>query len=57
MKIYIKETEIEADARELRESQTLAQNLVSMLSKCFQSREPFYDEEEEETEEESGGEE
>lgn len=57
MKIYIKETEIEADARELRESQTLAQNLVSMLSKCFQSREPFYDEEEEEAEEESGGEE
>lgn len=56
MKIYIKETKIEADARELRESQTLAQNFVSLLSKCFQSKEQFYDEEEEEEEEEENDE-
>ena len=37
MKIRITETEIEADARELRESQTLAQNFVQMLSRAFQS--------------------
>lgn len=44
----IKITEIEADARELRESNTLAQNFANLLSKCFQSTEPFEDEEEEE---------
>ena len=41
----IKITEIEADARELRESQTLAQNFASMLSRCFESTEPFDDDE------------
>ena len=44
----IKITEIEADARELRESNTLAQNFANLLSKCFQSTEPFDDEEEKE---------
>lgn len=34
-------TEIEADARELRESNTLADNFATMLARCFQSREPF----------------
>lgn len=43
----IKITEIEADARELRESNTLAMNFANMLSRCFQSNEPFDDEEEE----------
>ncbi len=47
MKIKITETCIEADARELRESQTLAQNFVSLLSRCFQSNEPFDDDGEE----------
>lgn len=32
-------TEIEADARELRESNTLADNFAAMLARCFQSRE------------------
>ena len=44
----IKITEIEADARELRESNTLASNLAMMLSRVFQSTEPFDDEEEDE---------
>ena len=39
-------TEIEADARELRESNTMGANLAMMLSRAFQSREPFDDEEE-----------
>ena len=43
----IKITEIEADARELRESNTLAGNLANLLSRCFQSTEPFDDEESE----------
>ena len=47
----IKITEIEADARELRESNTLAQNFANLLSRCFQSGEPFDDDEELETEE------
>ena len=47
----IKVTEIEADARELRESNTLAQNLANLLSRCFQSDEPFDDDEESEKEE------
>ena len=42
----IKITEIEADARELRESNTLASNFAMMLSRCFQSSEPFDDDEE-----------
>lgn len=46
----IKITEIEADARELRESQTLAQNLTSLLNRCFASHEPFEDDEEEQEE-------
>lgn len=52
MKIRIVETEIEADARELRESNTLASNFAMMLSRAFQNREPFDDEEEEEGEQE-----
>ena len=48
----IKVTEIEADAKELRESNTLAQNLANMLSRCFQNDEPL-DEEFTETEDES----
>ena len=51
MKIHITETEIEADARELRESQTLGQNFISLLSRCFRSTEPFDDETEENDEE------
>lgn len=43
----IKITEIEADARELRESNTLAQNFTMLLSRCFQSNESFDDEENE----------
>lgn len=45
MKIKITETEIEADARELRESNTLADNFYKMLSRAFQSSEPFCDDE------------
>lgn len=50
MKIKITEniTEIEADARELRESNTLASNFAMMLSRCFRSAEPFDDDEVEE---------
>ena len=50
MKIRVTEytTEIEADARELRESNTLAGNLSLMLSRCFRSTEPFDEEEGEE---------
>ena len=44
-------TEIEADARELRESNSLGSNLVMMLNRCFQSHEPFDDAEEEDGEE------
>lgn len=40
----IKITEIEADARELRESNTLAGNFANLLTRCFQSTEPFDDE-------------
>ena len=50
MRIDIIETHIEADARELRESQTLAGNLAALLNRCFQSHEPFEAEEEEEDE-------
>lgn len=35
MKIKVVETYIEADARELRESNTLAGNIANMLSRCF----------------------
>ena len=53
MKIKITEqiTEIEADARELRESNTLANNFTMMLSRCFQSKEPLDDLDDEEEEE------
>ena len=46
-------TEIECDARDLRESNTLAGNLSMWLSRVFQNREPFDDEEpeDEDTEE------
>ncbi len=47
----IKITEIEADARELRESNTLAGNLANLLSRCFQNNEPFDDDESEEEDE------
>ena len=50
MKIITRETVIEADARELRESNTLAGNFASMLSRVFQLREPFEDVEDEEDE-------
>lgn len=40
MKISITETYIEADAKELRESNTLAQNFALLLSRCLQ---PKYD--------------
>lgn len=48
MKIKMTEyiTEIEADARELRESNNLANNFAMMLSRAFQNREPLDDEEE-----------
>lgn len=54
MKIRVTETIIEADARELRESNTLAGNIASMLSRIFQSTEPFDDDEESEAEEGAG---
>ena len=50
MKIKITETFIEADSRELRESNTLASNFAMMLSRCFQSHEPFGDEDDEDDE-------
>ena len=51
MKIKVVETYIEADARDLRESQTLAMNFTGLLSRVFQSTEPFDDEEVEEVQE------
>lgn len=47
----IKITEIEANARELRESNTLAGNLANLLARCLQNKEPFEDEESEEDDE------
>ena len=43
----IKITEIEANARELRECNTLGDNLCNLLNRALQSNEPFEDEEEE----------
>ena len=45
MKIITKTTitTIEADARELRESNTLGNNLSMMLARAFQNNEPFDD--------------
>ena len=51
MKIRITETYIEADARELRESNGLASNFAMMLNRCFRSNEPFDDEDDEEEKE------
>ena len=48
----IKITEIEANARELRESNTLAGNLANLLSRCFQNNESFDDDYESEEEDE-----
>lgn len=48
MKVIVKETFIEADARELRESNTLAQNLANLLSRCFQNTEPIDNDDEQE---------
>ena len=53
MKITVRETSIEADARELRESNTLAGNFANLLSRCFQNTEPFDDDESEEEDERS----
>lgn len=51
MKIRIVETEIEADARELRESRTLSDNFAMLLSRCLMPRyEPDDDEEHDEKE-------
>lgn len=44
----IKVTEIEANASELRECQTLSQNIIQLLTRAFQS--PMVEEEEEEEE-------
>ena len=54
MKIKVTETitMIEADARELRESNSLAANMSLMLSRAFKSREPFDDDDEEGEEDE-----
>ena len=56
MKIKITEyiTEIDANARELRESNTLGANLGMMLARAFQNREPFEDEEEGDQDETEG---
>ena len=51
MKIRVVETEIEADARELRESRTLADNFTFMLSRCFAPRYSNDDDEEQDEEE------
>jgi len=51
MKIRVVETTIEADARELRESNTLAGNFANMLSRCFQNKEPFDDDDQQDDEE------
>ena len=50
MKIVITEktTEIEADARELRESNTLAGNFIGILNRCFQNSEPLDGDDDEE---------
>lgn len=51
MKIRIVETEIEADARELRESRTLSDNFTMLLSRCFMPRYELDDNEEHDREE------
>ena len=54
MKIIVKETYIEADARERRESNTLAGNFANLLARCFASTEPFEAEDEEDEDEDEG---
>jgi len=44
MKVKITETVVEANAQELRESQTLTQNFAGFLSRLFKSTESFGDE-------------
>ena len=53
MKIVITEktTEIEADARELRESNPLSSNFIGMLNRCFKNSEPLEEDEDEEDKE------
>ena len=51
MKIRTHEIEIEATAAELRESQTLSQNLIALLTRAFQSPAPASEEDETEEEE------
>ena len=51
MKVRFTEVEIEADARDLRESNTLGENFTNLLRRCFQNKEPFYEEEDAEEEE------
>ena len=46
-------TVIEASAGELRESNTLAQNLSMMLSRVFQNKEPIYDDTDDDAEEQN----
>lgn len=54
MKIRIVETEIEADARELRESRTLADNFTMLLSRSLMPRyEPDDEEQDDGTQEEA----
>ena len=45
MKVKITETVVEANAQELRESQTLSQNFYGFLSRLFKSTEPLDDDE------------
>lgn len=45
-------TTIDADARELRECNTVSDNFTRLLSRAFQSREPFEDYEDDEGDEE-----
>lgn len=56
MRIRVVETEIEADARELRESRTLADNFILMLSRCFAPRYSYDDDEEQDEEQDEEGE-
>ena len=58
MKIRITEktTEIEADARELRECNTLGDNFLGMINRCFQNHEPFDDDYDETDDEEENDE-
>ena len=41
MKFTHEITTIEADARELRESQSIGANMLAMLNRAFQSKEPL----------------